>query len=153
LFLRVWFWMTDWLVKGILYIALAMEHGGTERDPKEMLKPYLDATLSLSSEGGEGGSDEQRREPLLTTYYIEHPDSRSRDYPAPAATTTPSQTTCLITPALRNDRLPEAPDLAAIHAERVFWEAVRVLQPEEPVESFWPAETGNGEMDDDTDEW
>lgn len=122
-----------------------------------MLKPYLDATLSLSSEGGEGGSDGRRPEPLLTTYYIEHPDSRSRDYPAPApaaaAATTPSRTTCLITPALRNDRLPEAPDLAAIHAERVFWEAVRVLQPEQPVESFWPAETGNGEMEDDADEW
>lgn len=125
-----------------------------EGDPKEILQPYLDATLSLSSleaEGGEEeGSDRQRPEPLLTTYYVEHPDSRSHDSPA---ATTPSQTTCLITPALRNDRLPEAPDLAAIHAERVFWEAVRVLQPEEPIESFWPAETGNGEMDDDTDEW
>lgn len=140
-----------------------MEQGGTEGDPKEILEPYLDATLSLSSlaaEGGEEeGSDRQRLEPLLTTYYVEHPDSRSHDSPAPAAAavaataTTPSQTTCLITPALRNDRLPEAPDLAAIHAERVFWEAVRVLQPEEPIESFWPAETGNGEMDDDTDEW
>ena len=122
-----------------------------EGDPKVMLKPYLDATLSLSSSvGAEGGP----REPLLTTYYVEHPDSRA---PAPAAAaataTTPSQTTCLITPALRNDRLPEAPDLAAIHAERVFWEAVRVLQPEGPVESFWPAEAGHDETDEEADEW
>ena len=136
--------------QGVLYIALAMEREG---DPKVMLKPYLDATLSLSSSssvGAEGGP----REPLLTTYYVEHPDSRA---PAPATAaataTTPSQTTCLITPALRNDRLPEAPDLAAIHAERVFWEAVRVLQPEGPVESFWPAEAGHDEADEEADEW
>jgi len=126
-----------------------MELGTEGRNPKGILKPYLDATLSLS---------EDRREPLLATYYFEHPHSRD---PPPTTTATTTATTsdrvkCLVTPPLRNDRLPEAPDLAAIHAERVFREAVRVMRPQEPVENwtFWPAEVGLSEMeDDDTDGW
>ncbi len=129
-----------------------MELGTEERDPKEVLKPYLDATLSLSL------ASEDRREPLLATYYFEHPHSRDPPPPPPppttaTATTTPSQVKCLVTPPLRNDRLPEAPDLAAVHAERVFREAVQVVKPQEPVENwtFWPS---GAEMDDDdADEW
>jgi len=134
--------------KSILYITLAMDLGTEERDPKEILKPYLDATLSLSLIVA---ASEDRREPLLAIYYFEHPHS-SRDNNS----TTSGQVKCLVTPPLRNDRLPEAPDLAAIHAERVFREAVRVMKPQEPVENwtFWPSEAGLGETeDDDTDEW
>lgn len=124
-----------------------MELGTEQRDPKETLKPYLDATLSLSL------ASEDRREPLLATYYFEHPHSRD----PPPTTTASNQVKCLVTPPLRNDRLPEAPDLAAIHAERVFREAVRVMRPQEPVENwtFWPSEAGLSEMedDDDADEW
>ena len=124
-----------------------MELGTEERDPKEILKAYLDATLSLSL------SSENRREPLLATYYFEHPHSRDPPTTTAIATTTSDRVKCLVTPPLRNDRLPEAPDLAAIHAERVFREAVRVMRPQEPVENwtFWPSEA---EMDDDdTDGW
>ncbi|KAF8075934.1 FAD/NAD-P-binding domain-containing protein [Lyophyllum atratum] len=154
--------------KWVLYIALPLRAPVTDSAAQQLLQPYLDATLALSTPPSssvilpsssllptptlESPQDPIRRapQPLFTTFYIEHPDPVS-----PSVETSP-HSKAYISP------LPDLPDAAATYAEAAFWEAVKVLrdggiQPKRDqgsddvpnggedeggaldVESFWPS--------------
>jgi hypothetical protein len=105
--------------------------------PESILKPYLDATLSLTVPS----SLDSRIEPLFTTYYIQRLDP-------PLSPVSDAPSTVLITPP-PSTLLPVSSDSAATNAEAVFREAVRALNSvrptadsvnldEEQIESLWP---------------
>jgi hypothetical protein len=126
----------------------------TSSSPELILKPYLDATLSLTAA-------ESPTEPLFTTYYIQHP-SRSSVVSSPISNS--SMPTVLVTPS-PTTLLTESSDSAATNAEAVFWEAVHTLKslgilprvdnanPEQgDVESFWPLIEGDPDEEGEA-EW
>lgn len=118
--------------------------------PESILKPYLDATLSLTL----SSSQNPPTEPLFTTYYIQHINP-------PSSPVLDSTSTVLVTPP-PSILLPESSDSAATTAEAVFREAVRTLRPLHPtadsvnldegqVETFWPPVDGDPE--EEAEEW
>ncbi|KAK2459728.1 hypothetical protein APHAL10511_008262 [Amanita phalloides] len=91
------------------------------------------------------------RSPLFMTFYIEHPYK----YAPPPRTSFTSTRRCayIVTPPVCTDRLPESPDLAAEHAERVFREAVAVLRTHAAEEvPMWPIEAEQNDEEEE-DEW
>jgi hypothetical protein len=123
--------------------------------PETILKPYLDATLSLTVT-----SPDSLTEPLFSTYYIQKlPPASSSKPSSPLLSDLPS--TVLITPP-PSTLLPESSDSAATNAEAVFHEAIRTLKSiQETLESvnldegedepFWPLIEGN--PDEEAEEW
>ncbi|ESK86415.1 rab escort protein [Moniliophthora roreri MCA 2997] len=110
--------------------------------PKDLLQPYLDTTLSLAST--------EAVSPLFTSFY-------NRRSPAPSDASTPSDAArqsfkltdlpnYILVPQLPTLPLTEPPDIAAVHAETVFWDALRILRPEGNMSAsaegnaprFWP---------------
>ncbi|KAM6495747.1 FAD/NAD-P-binding domain containing protein [Amanita muscaria] len=127
--------------KSIIYLALPIS-SGEEISPEALLKPYLEATISLAADNSNSG-----REPLLTTFYLEHIYRTS----IPDA-----DQSCLMTPPVNSERLPEAPDMAATNAEEVFWKAIRLLRTNSDdqegkgmVEDFWPPTSQEDEVDEE----
>jgi len=115
--------------KTIVYIALPVESENVG-SPETLLRPYLDAVLSLAVDRSPG-------QPLLTALYLD------RVNVTPPIPTPEVASMCLVTPPVYNERLPEAPDMAAVHAEEVFWKAVQLLQTSSgslgsTPSSFWP---------------
>lgn len=111
---------------------------------EELLRPYLDATLSLADTQQ---TDEAPIEPLFSLFYTEHPSA-----PIAQDNAVDSPSSVLVTPA-RSPVLPELADAATSMAEKMFRKAVEVLQSagrrpraegsevedvEVEVESFWP---------------
>jgi len=120
----------------IVYISLPLPTSD-DTNPEKLLKPYLEATIAPSSEA------------LWTTFYIQHPPSPPPPSHLPSPSTLPKTFIApepLPTPGALP--LPETPDLAATHAENVFWEVVRALRgggggEGEEIESFWPVLDGD----------
>ena len=131
------FALTTWI--GILYLSIPLSD--PKASPETMLRPYLEAILTLTKGG-------QSIEPIFSLFYTQLEHS---------------------TPSARKDRLfvpgittliSECADSAAVVAEEMFREAVRTLGdlqrergaeiPEESV-PFWPPledEASNGEVED-----
>lgn len=120
--------------------------------PETLLRPYLDALLSLASS--------PPLTPLFTTFYLEVPEPVAHDTPEEGAapSTTPTTDTYLVPPRLTAASLPDIPDKATYIAEAAFQEAVKALRSlaptgdgdeEEPVD-FWPSLPVEEE---DDDEW
>ncbi|KAF8630608.1 hypothetical protein AX15_002835 [Amanita polypyramis BW_CC] len=141
--------------KSVVYLGLPLAIGEA-RDARTILEPYLEATMSLAP-------PDTDRTPLFTTFYTEHPyelpPSLSPSPSSMAATITNG--TYLVTPPICTDRLPESSDLAAEGAERVYREAIAILQPRlSPAEGpdgvgevqMWPVEAERGGEDED-DGW
>ncbi|EEB93424.1 hypothetical protein MPER_07919 [Moniliophthora perniciosa FA553] len=134
---------------GILYLSTLNPENVP---PKDLLQPYLDTTLSLTSAPTETVS------PLFTSFY----NQRS---PAPSDASTPLDAShqsfkftdlpnYILVPQLPTLPLTEPPDIAAVHAETVFWDTLRILRPqsnssEENVPSFWPPLPDDDEDDED----
>ena len=139
-------------------MPLLGEHSTTE-PAEQLLRPYLDATLSLASYGS--GSPAEF-EPLFTLFYTEHPPISTP--PSDALDAVPS----IFPTSSYAEYLPEIADSAATNAEAAFWRVVKALkalgrQPgrseeegadgdesgEADVESMWPPL----EYVEDNDEW
>ncbi|KAJ6522786.1 FAD/NAD(P)-binding domain-containing protein [Mycena vulgaris] len=109
--------------KWILYIALPLPDldASAPPDPQSLLKPYLDATLALAPPTADSDAP---LAPLFSMFYLQHPNTAP-----PAATSdagAPHLAPAPLPPVLA---LPDAGDAAAVHAESVFWAAVRILRP------------------------
>lgn len=129
------------------------------RTAEELLRPYLDATLSLTSLSATSERPEHAR-PLFALFY-------KQTFPPPPSYDTESAQSTLILSSPYSPYLPESADAAASDGEAMFWKAVKALKAagrlphrkredgaEETdtaidVESFWPP------LDyvEDSDEW
>ncbi|KAJ7211924.1 GDP dissociation inhibitor-domain-containing protein [Mycena haematopus] len=143
--------------KWILYLALPLltpTPTSIDADPQALLKPYLDATLALARRDGDADTTNTPLKPLFSTYYIQHgptgPEEEGGDV-APAVR--PAHLAPAALPPILP--LPDAGDAAAVHAEQVFWEAVKILRPttadgdEEGLTSLWPPMESRDEEEED----
>jgi hypothetical protein len=136
--------------------------------------------LTFADTGVNVGADAPPLTPLFSTFYMQHPAAREEGgAPAqPSASgsagpqgeevspqppnkdgtegVAPSPLTPAALPPLLP--LPDASDAAAVHAERVFWEAVRILRPsgagtdgeeESAITSLWPPMESREDEEDD----
>ncbi|KAF7330949.1 hypothetical protein MVEN_02434800 [Mycena venus] len=136
--------------KWILYIALPLPPATnpSDADPQALLKPYLDATLALAD-------GDTPATPLFSSYYIQHPaSSPSPQQGADADAAAPAHLAPTPLPPILP--LPDAAEAAAVHAEQVFWEAVKILRPtsdgegeEEGITSLWPPMESREEDEED----
>ncbi len=116
------------------------------------MQPYLDATLALTD------VPNSPAEPLFTLFYTQvHSITPASSVDSPST----EGKTLLITPSLPFLPLPEPPDVAAINAEKVFWEVVKVFkrdtqtvgEGETAIDSFCPPLGVDTEENDDSDTW
>ncbi|KAF5321195.1 hypothetical protein D9619_000865 [Psilocybe cf. subviscida] len=144
--------------KWLVYFALPLPTIPDESvSPETLLRPYLDALLSLASS--------PPLTPLFTAFYLEVPKSARQvtpdvqSAPAPSSSTTAATNldTYFVPPSLTAASLPDTPDQATYIAEATFQEAVKALRSlapsndgdeEEPV-VFWPSLP----VEEDDDEW
>ncbi|KAJ7439847.1 GDP dissociation inhibitor-domain-containing protein [Mycena latifolia] len=127
--------------KWIIYIALPLPdvNSTAPPDPQNLLKPYLDATLALAPPVSDSDAP---LTPIFSTFYMQHATApRAEEDSTPGV---PHLAPTPLPPALA---LPDAGDAAAVHAESVFWEAVKILRPlalqpdaddEVAITGFWP---------------
>ncbi|KAJ7446885.1 FAD/NAD(P)-binding domain-containing protein [Mycena galericulata] len=145
--------------KWIIYIALPLPDldGASPPDPQRLLKPYLDATLALSPPAD--ADADTPLTPLFSTFYIQHPHAPAPGPPRPSDATpaAPHLTPAPLPPLLP---LPDAGDAAAVHAESVFWAALKILRPtalqkdaddEDAITSLWPPMEKDEDEDEDED--
>ncbi|KAG6885790.1 hypothetical protein C0993_009896 [Termitomyces sp. T159_Od127] len=155
--------------KWIIYITLPLLTPPSEStSAEEILRPYLDATLALTTEPSSSivsfssnsatpsPPEAVPPQPLFTTFYIEHPDSLS----APDNSSAQHRTYIVPAPLVPAYPLPDLPDAAATSAEGVFWETVRILREagvrpnqasneehglevDEEIGTFWPPMQGD----------
>ncbi|KAJ7174339.1 FAD/NAD-P-binding domain-containing protein [Mycena filopes] len=136
--------------KWILYLALPLINSPSDAglDTRTLLQPYLDATLALVLPDPDSPGPATA---LFSTFYIQTPHSYMRS--PPSAEGEPGAEEHLAPVAMPPVlALPDAGDAAAVHAEVVFWEAVRILksqrgqQSEEgEITSMWPQMEGRDE--------
>lgn len=101
--------------------------GAASKSAEELLKPYLDAVLSLTRTENETES----LKPLYTLFYIENPPTTSSTPVSLAEDPSPSSSSERIihTPSLSAaHHITEVADLAATLAEEVFWKALGVMK-------------------------
>ncbi|KAJ3793587.1 FAD/NAD-P-binding domain-containing protein [Lentinula aff. detonsa] len=118
--------------KWILYLSTSID---TAVSPEQLLKPYLDMTLSFSATSS---STDTSIIPLFTSFYLQttFPSSYTTFSTKSSLTTSSrpdhsfgsSLPTILLSPAPPNSPLPDLGDAAAVNAEAVFWEAVKALK-------------------------
>lgn len=112
---------------GIINIALPCA-SSTEQShsAEELLRPYLDATLTLTAPPPTS-PDPQPTTPLFTVFYIHHP---APPHPPPTPSTPGAG---IIVAPPHTSLLPEIADEATQHAEAMFWKAVETLGRRPPV--------------------
>ncbi|KAH9843639.1 FAD/NAD-P-binding domain-containing protein [Rhodofomes roseus] len=133
--------------KWVLYLSLPLLEQ-TTRSAEALLRPYVDATLSLTVPDSASPTSTQ---PLFTLFYIEHPD-----LPPSSSAASESQIPSILAPLRSSTLLPEQADSATTNAETLFWKAVSALkaagrrpkrrtgegeeegEEEVEVEGFWP---------------
>ncbi|KAJ3785852.1 FAD/NAD-P-binding domain-containing protein [Lentinula aff. detonsa] len=118
--------------KWILYLSTSID---TAVSPEQLLKPYLDMTLSFSATSS---STDTSITPLFTSFYLQttFPSSYTTFSTKSSLTTSSrpdhsfgsSLPTILLSPAPPNSPLPDLGDATAVNAEAVFWEAVKALK-------------------------
>ncbi|KAL0567800.1 hypothetical protein V5O48_014193 [Marasmius crinis-equi] len=137
--------------KWILYITTLNPEG---EPPETLLRPYLDATLSLRKDSTDPVT------PLFTSFYNQRAPSPSHASSSPLSPSTspslkiaePELPNYILVPQLPQQPLPEPPDIANVNAEKVFWDVIRLLRPEsldraEPP-TFWPPLPNEEEEED-----
>ncbi|KAJ7699634.1 GDP dissociation inhibitor-domain-containing protein [Mycena rosella] len=155
--------------KWILYLALPLPDSDStgapaDLNPETLLKPYLDATLALATPDGEAPGP---LTPLFSTFYLQHAPTHSDPESTPSqdereSAPSPAQDASAPPPAHLAPAplppvlaLPDAGDAAALHAEAVFWAAVKLLRPdsdqdaEGAITGLWPPMEERGEDEDD----
>lgn len=158
-----------------MYISLPVADSDTAApsSAEELLQPYLDATLTLTSSTSPESSPSTSNsplKPLFKLFYLQHPTSPLSTPPSEVNTSSQGDLHSYIVPApIPSFPLPECPDAAATQAEAVFWEAAKVLRVRDPtrsdsavsaeeeveeIDSFWPPlGAQNHEDDQDDGEW
>ncbi|KAI0084188.1 GDP dissociation inhibitor-domain-containing protein [Irpex rosettiformis] len=144
--------------KWILYITMPLiDEQDTTETAEQLLRPYLNATLSLGSRSPEMSA---ALEPLFTLFYTQ---LTPRNYSTPGDAEPLSS---IIHSGSYAAYLPEIADSASINAEKMFWRAVKALKAlgkypqrsqegeeekagEVEVESMWPPL----EYVEDNDDW
>ncbi|OJT07504.1 Rab proteins geranylgeranyltransferase component A [Trametes pubescens] len=112
---------------GIVNISLpCTSSSGPPHSAEELLRPYLDATLTLAAPLSVP-SDSQPIAPIFTVFYIHH---SAPPHPPPALSTASSE---IIVAHPHTSLLPEIADAATQHAEAMFWKAVEMLGRRSPV--------------------
>ena len=123
----------------------------TSHSAEELLKPYLDATLSLAANNLE--TTESGSSPLQPLYVLFYGQDSSTPL-QPGLQDLPSPNAIFIPPA-NSGIISELADTAAANAETVFWKVVEVLKEvkrqrrtaaegeetkddELVIENFWP---------------
>ncbi|KAI0329920.1 FAD/NAD(P)-binding domain-containing protein [Cubamyces sp. BRFM 1775] len=127
--------------KYILNISLPLPSSTSNPSAEELLRPYLDAALTLTAPPS-ASSEVQPADPLFTVSYIHHPVSTS--VPSDSAD---ADSDIIITPPC-TPLLPVIADVATQNAEAMFWRAVRRLK------GTWEPEKRDcvdGEKDEATD--
>lgn len=126
--------------------------GPSSQTAEELLKPYLDATLTLAASGD---AEAAVVEPIHSLFYIQHASPPSQSSPEIQASSDP-----IFLPAQNSALLAESADSAATNAETVFWKVVDTLKEvkgnkkaptdekveeageketkEKVIDSFWP---------------
>ncbi|KAI0352785.1 FAD/NAD-P-binding domain-containing protein [Trametes cingulata] len=104
----------------ILNISLPLPAAATSRSSEELLRPYLDATLTLTVSPS-GSPEIQPAALLFSVFYTHHP------VPAPPA----SDSGVIVTPS-HTLLLPVIADEATEQAEAMFWKAVERLGRKRP---------------------
>lgn len=154
---------------GIIYLSAPIPPSPEASiSPETLLKPYLDATLSLSSSPSTTADPSSSTPilvvPLFTSFYLQSPssslassDSTSTSPPSPSkySQAISPQSSVLLTPAQTILPLPDWGDAAAVNAEAVFWKAVKVLQANgkgRKVSKTRPSELSQGDGRPDADE-
>ncbi|KAJ7746669.1 FAD/NAD(P)-binding domain-containing protein [Mycena metata] len=126
---------------------------GALPDARAVLQPYLDAVLALASPSHDADAT-QPPTPLFSTFYVQTPHSYVSG--APSTDDEPGAREHLApVPLPPVFPLPDAGDAAAVHAESLFWEAVRVLMSArgggegEEIKSMWPPMESREEEEED----
>ncbi|KAJ7185918.1 FAD/NAD(P)-binding domain-containing protein [Mycena filopes] len=150
--------------KWILYLALPLVDSSGDPDARALLQPYLDATLALAVPSPNLGPDSTTptptstpASPLFATFYVQTPHHYVRGPPSAAGEPGADEHLAPVPmpPVLA---LPDAGDAAAVHAEVVFWEAVRILkaqrgeaarEEEEEITTMWPPVESREEEEED----
>lgn len=148
--------------KWILYISLPLlpsTSSTSPQSPQRILQPYLDATLALmvlpstpATPSTAPPPQNSIPEPLFTTFYVHHPDPPTATAPESVTELAANRKPYIIPPPLSPVLpLPDIPDAAAMHAETVFWEAVKTLRGagDHRIESFWPRMDVEEESEDE----
>ncbi|KXN86331.1 Rab proteins geranylgeranyltransferase component A [Leucoagaricus sp. SymC.cos] len=100
--------------KFILYISLPVSNG-TDLDPSQALRPYLDAILELGRE--------EVREPLFTAFYTEN----LGEVPPNDGSQSQKKATWLVPPPVPLGPLGDVADTATRNAETLFHEVLQAL--------------------------
>ena len=103
--------------KGVLYLSLPLlDDSIRTQSAEELLRPYLDAALSLTSQ-----SSGETINTLFTVYYKQHPRK-------PFSPLTTTDIAPLVSPPSDAIHLPEIGDSLVPSAEATFWQAVEQLK-------------------------
>lgn len=136
---------------GILYITMPLlPTNGENKSAENLLRPYLDATLSLTT------SLSERTEIARATLAIFYKQSSAK----PPAELQDARPSCIYNSPY-SPYLPEAADSAAVNGEDMFWRAVKMLKAagrlshgtegkDSDVDSFWPP---LDYVEEDGEEW
>ena len=153
----------------IAYLSLLLENSNSSASTETILKPYLDAIISLSKSSSSPSVNSEAilaSDPLFTMYYTQHPTLT----PTPATSNT--SPTILVSPPIPYD-LAECADAASTAAESLFLRTVEVHKARHPeawvvgttgdkevgsggdvfeeIKAFWPPL--DGEPDEEVEEW
>lgn len=143
---------------GVLYLTLPLLHdAGQARSPEDLLRPYLDATLTPSQTTED--KTPQPNQPLFTVFYKQHPVLST-------ASSVNEDAAPLLSLPSDSIHLPEIGDLMVGSAEITFWKAIEQLKmagrkPQrkekegeqegaQDIDSFWPPLEV---VDDESEEW
>lgn len=107
----------------VVYISMPLiEEGASASTAEELLKPFLDATLTLCHpENTEEHSDAPVK-PLFTLFYKQHP------YPKQSPSEAAPDSAPLVSEPLDSVHLPEVADSMVTSAEATFWRAIELLK-------------------------
>lgn len=131
---------------------------GISSSPESLLKPYLEATIALSSP-----SSTLPTEAIFTSFYVQNmhrSEPQTQPYSSPDDS---NHLPTILVPPPPLTILPESSNSAASNAEAVFWEAIRSLKSLRPkpedfgsdegeIETFWPPVEADPEAEEG-EEW
>lgn len=114
--------------KYIAYLSLPLANSDSSASTEMILKPYLDAIISLSKSPSSTSVDTEAAsasDPLFTMYYTQHPTL------TPTLATSNTSPTVLVSPPIPYD-LAECADAASTAAEALFLKIVEVHKARHP---------------------
>lgn len=150
---------------GLVYISVPYSPSSAqvqeENAAEKILRPYLDATLTLTD-----STEDTPTKPIFAVFYLQrYGASMPPSHSASSLGDEPSSSTILVTPSLPPD-LVHLSDAASTNAEASFWEVANMLKCRNPAgdrdeggdgnngsvpDSFWPPILDS--EDDEDEQW